>query len=829
MNQYIRITTAGRQFVRQVDAAAMRTYLGLDGTYAELDEVNAFTEDNTFAGKVGIGTDTPIKPLHIYNATNGLAYLDTAANKNSGLIIASGGHNGSAGNGFYGLFIDGNDTSSGYLPGDGTGVLRLTSYHGGDFFDVFTVPAVSHDIQFGGSVAIGGAVLSGKALTVNGDVAVRISGSSGNQFTLYDDAASFIYFQVGKNSFQAFSFEYYVSLGTTTLMSNGMLACRGSEFAFQHNGYGNTGATVSASGGWTIPALATTTVPLTVKGAPLQSANLLEAQDNNGNPKVYVSPATVYTGMDNYFLALKPGNRAYRIGTFDANGSFAFTCEGIDSSMMVQMASGSVSFIAYSASGPSAYILRSYLAPIVLSAADAGGTGQIQLGKRFSDGYSGCGASVEVWTNTGQTLPALTILAPGGGSSVASISPAGAGTFTNITDSALTAGRIPFATTGGQLTDNASLRFDSSTKTTKFGPPVANEALFEFTGETGMTVGVGLDSINFLTWGKGASTTFSHIFATGGGTNNLFLSYLYFGAKIETPYSSSPVLILQAKSGQSEGFLEARDSSNIVLASLNANATILTMPSSFAIGSGTHALGGVGNTILGRNATCNSTGESNVIIGDGANVASGGTLGTLNVVIGNGSSSKDYRNVAIGDTCVSTAGNSTVLIGYSLSSSVSRQVNIGTVITNAGGLGVAIGADHVIGALHTFACAIGTGVITEAAGELGFGTNTTNPHIRLRRHDSTTEGVATCCIKGEFADDTHATRKGRITIQATDYNGDREGIRVEGDGSAPLLSFFGGTAAAKPTVTGSRGGNAALASLLTALAALGLITDSTTA
>lgn len=43
------------------------------------------------------------------------------------------------------------------------------------------------------------------------------------------------------------------------------------------------------------------------------------------------------------------------------------------------------------------------------------------------------------------------------------------------------------------------------------------------------------------------------------------------------------------------------------------------------------------------------------------------------------------------------------------------------------------------------------------------------------------------------------------------------------------LGFYGATAATKPTVTGSRGGNAALASLLTALATLGLITDTTTA
>lgn len=43
------------------------------------------------------------------------------------------------------------------------------------------------------------------------------------------------------------------------------------------------------------------------------------------------------------------------------------------------------------------------------------------------------------------------------------------------------------------------------------------------------------------------------------------------------------------------------------------------------------------------------------------------------------------------------------------------------------------------------------------------------------------------------------------------------------------IGFFGGAQATKQTVTGSRGGNAALASLLTALAAYGIITDSTTA
>lgn len=43
------------------------------------------------------------------------------------------------------------------------------------------------------------------------------------------------------------------------------------------------------------------------------------------------------------------------------------------------------------------------------------------------------------------------------------------------------------------------------------------------------------------------------------------------------------------------------------------------------------------------------------------------------------------------------------------------------------------------------------------------------------------------------------------------------------------LGFYGASTIARPTVTGSRGGNAAVASLLTALAGLGLITNSTSA
>ncbi len=42
------------------------------------------------------------------------------------------------------------------------------------------------------------------------------------------------------------------------------------------------------------------------------------------------------------------------------------------------------------------------------------------------------------------------------------------------------------------------------------------------------------------------------------------------------------------------------------------------------------------------------------------------------------------------------------------------------------------------------------------------------------------------------------------------------------------LGFYGASAQPRPTVTGSRSGNVAVASLLSALSSLGLITDNTT-
>lgn len=58
--------------------------------------------------------------------------------------------------------------------------------------------------------------------------------------------------------------------------------------------------------------------------------------------------------------------------------------------------------------------------------------------------------------------------------------------------------------------------------------------------------------------------------------------------------------------------------------------------------------------------------------------------------------------------------------------------------------------------------------------------------------------------------------------------GTTNGVRI-GSGISDKLGFWGATPGPVPTVTGSRGGNAALASLLSGLAARGLIIDSSSA
>lgn len=80
-------------------------------------------------------------------------------------------------------------------------------------------------------------------------------------------------------------------------------------------------------------------------------------------------------------------------------------------------------------------------------------------------------------------------------------------------------------------------------------------------------------------------------------------------------------------------------------------------------------------------------------------------------------------------------------------------------------------------------------------------------------------------------DGVAANNEGQMRLGVVSNNALNTGINIQGVAGAPavLLGFHGVTPTQQQQVTGSRGGNAALASLLTVLAAKGLIVDNTTA
>lgn len=106
----------------------------------------------------------------------------------------------------------------------------------------------------------------------------------------------------------------------------------------------------------------------------------------------------------------------------------------------------------------------------------------------------------------------------------------------------------------------------------------------------------------------------------------------------------------------------------------------------------------------------------------------------------------------------------------------------------------------------------------------GFGLN-----LPFSLESSTTDAQPAGKITALWNVATHASRAADMIFTTQGYGSDAEALRFRWGASGALLAFFGGTPAAKPTVSGTRDANAALASLLTGLSGLGILTDSTTA
>lgn len=101
--------------------------------------------------------------------------------------------------------------------------------------------------------------------------------------------------------------------------------------------------------------------------------------------------------------------------------------------------------------------------------------------------------------------------------------------------------------------------------------------------------------------------------------------------------------------------------------------------------------------------------------------------------------------------------------------------------------------------------------------------------ILFNLESSTTNDRNAGRLKVDWQTATDASRAGRLTLDVFYTSTARTVFQAYATSTASQIGFFGATPVAKPTVTGSRGGNAALASALTAFANLGLIVNSSTA
>lgn len=182
-----------------------------------------------------------------------------------------------------------------------------------------------------------------------------------------------------------------------------------------------------------------TTKGVIVRAAASQTANFLECQDSSNNARILLSPNAGWTFSEGYYLAFKPGNKEFRFGASDFTGLFYFKTSNNDGTITLNPETGRIGGVTY------------LLGVTDISASEAGGAGVVNIGRRPSDNNAAVGAEVKCWTCTGQTSPALHVVAPGGGSSVMKINADGSITPASLADSSAANGTLYYSTTQSKL------------------------------------------------------------------------------------------------------------------------------------------------------------------------------------------------------------------------------------------------------------------------------------------------------------------------------------------------------------------------------------------
>lgn len=210
------------------------------------------------------------------------------------------------------------------------------------------------------------------------------------------------------------------------------------------------------------------------------------------------------------------------------------------------------------------------------------------------------------------------------------------------------------------------------------------------------------------------------------------------------------------------------------------------------------------------------------------------TDGTMSVGYAAGSAPSTQKLAVKGDATATAIGAANTATAQGSHTGVSSALS-GTVSAAADRTAIGVSSSVTVTRASGAANAINkAGLFTASGGQINVALETTTGDIYLATTSGNVGiGFASAAALGAKLDITGTLKvSGAATLSSTlDVTGTTtlKGTAVVCDGTGDTLKFYGGTGATQQTVTGSRGGNAALADLLTKLATLGLIVDGTSA
>lgn len=266
--------------------------------------------------------------------------------------------------------------------------------------------------------------------------------------------------------------------------------------------------------------------------------------------------------------------------------------------------------------------------------------------------------------------------------------------------------------------------------------------------------------------------------------------------------ANSQRLIIKANGTQTTNLFEAQNSSSAVKAHINSGGEFEN-----------EVIFGTTNSAFGKSALQSATALSSANQAFGFEAAKSLTDGTFNIAIGfralksltTATSSTAIGTLALelatGEYCTGIcAAALSLLTTGSYDTAIGPFAGAGTA---NGGVALTTGTFcTLIGPFTDTKSADAFGAVTlgyeaiAAGGELGI-----SPYVDLvglYGKSSTSATRERAAIDLAWVDDTDASRKARVIISAYD-TAKREGIRIEGGGSAVKLGFFGANAVVKPS------------------------------